>query len=268
MILIKSTVSVPWVPHPPPPVQSIPTLCFKSCLSLSVTEGSGSILTTCSGGHSYVTCDTFYSTICSPFFGTWGWTPGFWEWCHPPWTTLSIVHMVTLLDGLTWTKNQVIEARLYRASSAVRVLKRKKRVKDFTNYFQGAAWPFFPAISLTSQCFAKSPGTVLWDPLANILSLPTFPWLRREESEPWGSQSAPQNQVGWDSDLLQVPLTWIVLQWVLQYTLHLVLMKLDHYGTIINIVQVSGSYPVLVDPSYLLWILWSSHISCLKTSRL
>lgn len=45
------------------------------------------------------------------------------------------------------------------------------------------------------------------------------------------------------------------------YTLHLVL-ELDHYRTIINIVQVSGSYPVLIDPSYPLHILWSWHISC------
>lgn len=169
-------------------------------------------------------------------------------------------------------------------SSAVRVLKRKTRVKDFTNYFQGTSWPFF-LWYLWPLC-ASLRALVLWDPLANILSLPTFSWLRREKSVCNQGPEAlnlpskiklDETVISCQSHLLELfvmilsfpcrveswPESYIcTVQWVL------FLIKPDYYRTFINVVQVSDSYLMLIDPSCPLHIPWSWHISCLKTSRL
>lgn len=205
-------------PPPPPPVQSISTLCFKSCLSLSVTDGSGSILTTCLGGeqgHSYVT------------------------------------HTETLLDGLTWTKKQVIEARPYRAQlSGFGKGKREWRILLIT--FKAPPglfsllylWPFTASLR----------ALVLWDPLAHILSLPTFSWLRREKSVCNQGPEAlnlphkiklDETEISCKSHLRELFVMILsfpcrVESWPEScsgFLLCLVLIKLDHYKTTINIVS-------------------------------
>lgn len=60
-------------------------------------------------------------------------------------------------------------------SSAARFLKRRNRFKDLTNYFQGASWTF--SVRYLWPLSAALRALLLWDPLTNILSVPTA-WLK------------------------------------------------------------------------------------------